>query len=534
MVRASEGMRVLGMALLLLACADCAPMDHNDGLLGMKNPFANVVHNGVDIKDHILASGKDLLAQATHTGKDLLDHANQLLNTNADMTKINHMLLAAKDQMDAMLQQKSWNLLHFAHADTNVYGAIICIVASVISNCGCNLQKHAHNVNEKKPEAERVSYMYSWIWWLGFFGTIGGAIGDFVALGLASQSLVAALGGATTLTANLYIAHKFNHDPVYWTDVVGVGIIICGAVTFALTSTRSETYSSAELLHMFTAPSFLVYIGTQLLVVVVLMATIATSEVYRWRVQATQKVLTPVLAKLSEVEELRSGKVRVLKERVALLEREIAKKTGIAMRPPPEEEAPIKPFAFNPNATDHWSDQYVYASCSGVIGAMSLIFAGCTSKMIGRLIRGYYDEWLRPQPYLLLVCMTLSMAVQTHMLNVAMMKGDTMSVYPVFQSFWITFGVIGGVVYYQLGTINVTPVAIMMVGMCFLVQHGKQVRLEAARTKGACDDRDDGRHAPTPCGGGGGGGGGSSASVAPLGSPGGSEGEDGVYADSEA
>ena len=33
------------------------------------------------------------------------------------------------------------------------------------------------------------------IWWVGFAGVLSGALGDFVALGLASQSLVAALGG---------------------------------------------------------------------------------------------------------------------------------------------------------------------------------------------------------------------------------------------------------------------------------------------------------------------------------------------------
>ena len=47
-------------------------------------------------------------------------------------------------------------------------------------------------------------------WWLGLSGVIVGAIGDFVALGFASQSLVSALGGGTTLICNVVVAHLWN------------------------------------------------------------------------------------------------------------------------------------------------------------------------------------------------------------------------------------------------------------------------------------------------------------------------------------
>ena len=89
---------------------------------------------------------------------------------------------------------------------------------------------------------------------MGFAGVLSGALGDFVALGLASQSLVAALGGGklcsrrlvlclklhgvwmmtgTTLIANVVIANCWNRDKIFRSDMIGVLFIIIGAVWFA-------------------------------------------------------------------------------------------------------------------------------------------------------------------------------------------------------------------------------------------------------------------------------------------------------------
>ena len=69
--------------------------------------------------------------------------------------------------------------------------------------------------------------------------------------------------------------------------------------------------------------------------------------------------------------------------------------------------------------------RYIYAACSGVIGSMSLLFAGCTSKMlarlfhgtsklcipyhecvvctnVGRIFAGHYSEYSHPLPYVII------------------------------------------------------------------------------------------------------------------------------------
>eukprot|EP00658_Telonema_sp_P-2_P033633 TRINITY_DN24644_c0_g1_i3.p1 TRINITY_DN24644_c0_g1~~TRINITY_DN24644_c0_g1_i3.p1 ORF type:complete len:196 (+),score=16.24 TRINITY_DN24644_c0_g1_i3:140-727(+) len=48
-----------------------------------------------------------------------------------------------------------------------------------------------------------------------------------------------------------------------------------------------------------------------------------------------------------------------------------------------------------------------------------------------------------------LIGMLVCVVTQTSLLNSAMMLGDMMSVFPVFESFWISFGVLGGLVFFN-------------------------------------------------------------------------------------
>lgn len=104
--------------------------------------------------------------------------------------------------------------------------------------------------------------------WIGFGCVVIGAIGDFLALGLAMQSLVTALGGATTLTANVVIArywlkvrsqayksHAIESPPdtnllqetLSRNDIIGVALIIIGAVGIASISPPSQNYKLYQL-----------------------------------------------------------------------------------------------------------------------------------------------------------------------------------------------------------------------------------------------------------------------------------------------
>jgi len=278
----------------------------------------------------------------------------------------------------------------------------------------------------------------------------------------------------------VFFAHYWNGDELYVSDFIGVFFIISGAVVFGLTSSRSETYSEVELVQKFFSQNFVIYFIIQILAMLLLMGTIATSEIYKLRITATERFFSPLLRRMQQGEMRRRLQLEHLREKVALLEAEVEKKTGIkAIVSKSEVALPDIEGELFP-VTEHWIDQYIYAACSGTVGGMSLLFAGCTSRMLMRLFHGNYSEYEHPAPYLIIGGMVACLILQTHLLNVAMKTGDTMSVYPVFQAFWIFFGVVGGVVYYQIGTVNAVGTCVMMIGIVFLIQHSKKANEKKA------------------------------------------------------
>lgn len=95
------------------------------------------------------------------------------------------------------------------------FGAALAVVASIISNLGVNIQKYSHADEAKAPLHEQRAYVQRPMWWLGLALVFFGSLGDFAAFGFATQSLVAALGGGSTLVANVFTAYFLNRETLY-------------------------------------------------------------------------------------------------------------------------------------------------------------------------------------------------------------------------------------------------------------------------------------------------------------------------------
>lgn len=95
------------------------------------------------------------------------------------------------------------------------FGAALAVVASIISNLGVNIQKYSHADEARAPLHEQRAYVQRPMWWLGLALVIFGSFGDFAAFGFATQSLVAALGGGSTLVANVFTAYFLNRETLY-------------------------------------------------------------------------------------------------------------------------------------------------------------------------------------------------------------------------------------------------------------------------------------------------------------------------------
>ena len=91
-------------------------------------------------------------------------------------------------------------------------------------------------------------------------GVILGAVGDFIALGLGSQAVVAAAGGATTLSVNILFAKFWHKEKLYNLDLLGVFFIILGAIIVASIAPASKDYTLDDLLSFAAATPFVIYI----------------------------------------------------------------------------------------------------------------------------------------------------------------------------------------------------------------------------------------------------------------------------------
>ena len=453
---------------------------------------------------------------------------------------------------------------------SNTTGAVIAFVASFISVLGTNTQKNSHLKEARRPAGQRP-YWRRPQWWVGLGCVVFGAIGDFAALGFASQAMVAALGGATTLVGNVIIANKWNKEPLFKTDLAGLCFVLLGAFTFAVTTPPSANWTLAQLRARFVSAEFLSYAAVNVAVGALLLGTIASSQFYKWRTRATLAAMAPLVDKVDAVLEAQTEwianlearldemaargsvaevgthtprgdggthgmggvgggrlgggsassagdrmgvsthslrqEVRVVSgtEAYALLQKRLAeieaarRREAEALRPvgsdgasgahqPPlrQQQSLLGGLLGNRSGGGaSWADQYVYASCAGCIGAMSVLFASCVAKLVMETLNGNNQfTTLSPVPYVFIALMLCTITAQTHLLNEALVMGDSMSVFPVFQVFWIGFSVIGGVVFYDSGAVSLAGVVFFVVGCAFLVQHGKR-KYEAARGIGA-------------------------------------------------
>lgn len=287
------------------------------------------------------------------------------------------------------------------------------------------------------------------------------------------SALVASVGGGTTLVANIFVAHFWHGDKVHRTDVVGVIFVVIGAALFAYSSTDSQEDSvkAKDLPHHFTQPWFLTYLSVQGLVMLILLGGIGGSYVNQWRIDWTFRFMSPVMDEIHQC-----------RRRIEKLEKHV-KKLGGKIDPSgfgsmDDVEAnslrsSMHKFEANPHGDRHWSDKYIYAACAGTVGGLSVLLGGLTIKTF----TGGWDLVKTVWAYVFLVGLILTLVIQVHFQNQAMKLGDNMVIFPVFQAFWISFGVISALYFYNTDKDwgvrwwRASGILPMIIGIACLMQH---------------------------------------------------------------
>jgi len=232
----------------------------------------------------------------------------------------------------------------------------------------------------------------------------------------------------------------------------------------------------------------------------VLLSSIATSSCYKMRAKWTFALLEPMATRVEEAEqnvETLTEQVRALETTVFYLAQERSGDTNhrsthtTGMSAMPRAPIPLSPRrtkALQAEMTTpvKWTDKYIYAVTSGCIGGLSVLLGSCTAKAMLPIFQGKTENFADPFTWVFLVGMVVALITQTDLQNQALMMGDAMSVFPVYESAWITFGVGSGIMFYNNGTWaedfrEGAGVLFMIAGIGFLVQHAEKQKAHRLR-----------------------------------------------------
>jgi hypothetical protein len=303
-------------------------------------------------------------------------------------------------------------------------GVILSTVASIVSNMGVNLQKYSMNLEyelcQKDPEyRERPYIMQPW-WLFGLANVIGGAVGDFVALGFCAASLATPVGGFT-MVCNCVFAHFFLHEVMTKRDYIATLLVLIGVVAVAVSADKTNaTYDLPCILKLYGRMIFIIY-------TVVLTALVAWMwSLARW---------------LNKEREAGSTSAAYLRWKI--------------MHP------------------------VVLSGLSGIVGAQSVLFAKCSAELFKVTFDGdnQFNKW---ETYVIVLSMTFTIINQLQWLANALKYFDAVIVIPLFQAFFIAFGVVGaGVLFAEFDNLQLwekltfaAGCAITIAGVCLLAQRG--------------------------------------------------------------
>lgn len=407
-------------------------------------------------------------------------------------------------------------------------GGAIAVGAAFASIFGVNLQKYSHDKEELR--ANPRPYHLRPIWWVGMICVVAASLGDFFALGFAPQTLVASLGGGSTILGNCLMSRFWLKQSLYITDITGVALVTVGVVILAAASEEEEGhYKMDQIYKLMEAAPFILYCLITTAFVMTLYLRVRRSKAPALRVAANDKEGE------GRVEDLQTRKIELAALAAANNSSGNNSASTSNQEPTPKADAPEEESAsrsamMSPFPSPIWGDRIslsprgipgeeddnldeiehtlaklrsfserkyegevekhtliidpklplYWAAISGTIGAQSVLLAKCVAEMISSTISGD-NQFMYFGTYVLVGGMVATLLTQTHTLNMATMTGDTMAAYPVFQAFWISMSNISGVVFFQHAhsftstqwTMFPSAIAFVLVGIYLISKHQK-------------------------------------------------------------
>ncbi|KAG7450521.1 uncharacterized protein BT62DRAFT_927801, partial [Guyanagaster necrorhizus] len=352
------------------------------------------------------------------------------------------------------------------------FGIIFGLLASCLQSAGITLQRKSHVLNERLPEEEKCVEHRRPLWLLGFAVFISSnVVGSLVQIASLPVVILAPLG-AVSLLWNAFFAHLILRDVFSPWMILGTLFIAGGAVLIAIFGIVPETTRSLEdLLGLFRRPAFVAYFSLLGAVVVSSLAVTHITEysLIRRNTHSDTESNTPSTPPFSfpaDPSILTTSVTDTITETIT------TERTPLLDRKSPQSPS----FNLSKRDPDLRSINRTrlilaisYASFSGIISGMCLLFAKSGVELLLLTIRGDSQFW-RWQAWVLVLGLVAFALLQLWYLHKALVLASPTLVCPSAFCFYNLSSILNGLVYFnQFSLIPPLHLCLVVLGIVVLL-----------------------------------------------------------------
>lgn len=313
-------------------------------------------------------------------------------------------------------------------------GALLAIFGSVATNFGVNVQKYSQNKNAQLPKLQQQFYYKQKLYLIGLALVILGSFGDFAALSMAAQSIVAPLGSVTLVT-NIIFAKYFLKEILSRKDLYGtIGIIVGSVISVAFGDHSDVTYTVQQLTSFYVRPLFIVF--------AIITALLAMSGFVFVR------YCNPLKQRIIDSFDRYDYLVRVQDAQLSgSITDDIAHESIVTDEDIDYQNSIIECLELDYKRYERLHP-FVLCALSGVMGGYSVMFGKMVAECLSTTFAGN-SQLGQPVLYLFALCMLFTIMSQLNFLAIALGYFDALYCVPIFQVFWIMTSTFGGACYFN-------------------------------------------------------------------------------------
>lgn len=392
--------------------------------------------------------------------------------------------------------------LHLADTYISIpLGIFIGLLASFIQSLGLTIQRKSHVLNQQLPEHEQRVEHRRPLWLLGFTIFISSNIlGSLVQIASLPVVILAPLG-AVSLLWNAFFARMLLGDVFSPWMILGTLLIAGGAVLIAVFGIVPEpTHSLEDLLALFRRPPFVAYFST--LGSVVFVALVVSHIVEYSLSRRTTSYDTPLVTTTTPVvhaslpenpSTLTTGVTDTLSEAITTERTPLLTRKNRTLS---SASSTNSSFLTGSKGASIQRTRLLlaisYASFSGILSGMCLIFAKSGVELLVLSLRGHFQFW-RWESWVLVLGLVVFALLQLWYLHKALVLADPTLVCPSAFCFYNISSIVNGLVYYdQFSMIPPLHLGLVGLGMAVLLSGVWVVSIQSSDDAAEDSDWSDG------------------------------------------